>query len=264
MDMDTAVPQEAPFRSVEDIGIRVPVSMPEIDPAIEQTVARLAGITRGAGIVMAAQEIAADPNSGLRTVLALLKLLVYGRAQHTLDEITSIAPKLGCKSGCAYCCYQNVEVTIPEAILVAAHLTDPADPRRGKVAETAAAVRDLDDNERRRTGRPCPLLVANKCSIYDDRPLMCRSMLAVEAEQCRAAHVAATTSGETLPVEYFVTAQYFMLGDQAGLRGILKDMNLQYDLVELNQAVAAILRDPTLVDRWLAGERVFGPELIRA
>lgn len=262
--MDSAAPPEAPhFRAVDDIGIRVPPSLPTIEPEVEEIVARLAGITRGAGIVMAAQEIAADPSSALRTVLGILKLLVFGRAQQTIDEVTANAPKLGCKDGCAYCCYQSVEVTIPEAILVAAHLADTADPRRATVIETARALRSLSEPERRRTGRPCPLLVSGKCSVYDDRPLMCRGLYAAESAQCRAAHVAAITGSADAQVEIFPLAQYFVLGDQAGLRGILKDMRLQYDLVELTQAVAAFLEDPGLIDRWLAGETIFGPEMVR-
>jgi hypothetical protein len=45
----------------------------------------------------------------------------------------------------------------------------------------------------------------------------------------------------------------------SGLRGICKDLGLQYDLVDLVQTVAAILREPGLVDRWAAGEAVFRP-----
>jgi Fe-S-cluster containining protein len=261
--MDSTPLPEAPhFRAVDDIGIRLPQSLPEVEPDVEALVARLAGITRGAGIVMAAQEIAADPTSALRTVLGILKLLVFGRAQQTIDEVTANAPKLGCKDGCAYCCYQNVEVTIPEAILVAAHLGDAADPRRAKVLETARDLKGKSDETRLRSGAACPMLVDGKCSVYDDRPLMCRSVFAIESEQCRRAHLAAI-QGRKVPIEFFGLAQYYILGDQAGLRGILKDMRLQYDLVELTQAVAAFLEDPTLIDHWLAGETIFGPEMVR-
>ena len=260
--MDSTGPVEAPhFRAVDDIGIRLPASLPEIEPEVREVVARLAGITRGAGIVMAAQEIAADPAGALRTVLGILKLLVFGRAQQTIDEVTENAPKLGCKMGCAYCCYQNVEVTIPEAILVAAHLIDAADPRRAKVLETARGFKGKSDAPRLRAGTACPLLVDEKCSVYDDRPLMCRSVFAAESDQCRRSYLAAI-EGREAPVEFFAFAQYYMLGDQAGLRGILKDMRLQYDLVELSQAVAALIEDPGLIERWLGGETIFGPEMV--
>jgi Fe-S-cluster containining protein len=263
--MDSAPLPEAPhFRAIDDVGIRMPMSLAAIEPEVREFVSRLAGITRGAGIVMAAQEIAADPTGALRTVLAILKLVVFGRAQQTIDDVIANAPKLGCKDGCAYCCYQTVEVTIPEAILVAALVADPTDPRRGTVIEAAQAWKGLSEADRRRTGRPCPLLVDGKCSVYDDRPLMCRGLFATESAQCRAEHVAALSGGADATVEIFPMAQYFMLGDQAGLRGILKDMRLQYDVVELTAAVAAILEDPDLIERWLAGETIFGPEMVRS
>lgn len=258
--MDKTEP-EAPFRAVDDIGVRVPRAMTEVDSDVQALVMRLAGITRGAGIVMAAREIKADPTTALRTILAVLRLLVFGRAQHTIDEIRANAPRLGCKSGCAWCCYQNVEVTIPEAILIAAHI-GADDPRRAKIAEAAATLSGLDHGERARTGKPCPLLVDNRCSVYDDRPLMCRGMMAADSESCRSAYEAAVAGQENPPIELYQMAQYFMLGDQAGMRGILKDMGLQYDLVEMTRAVAAILADPDIVERWLAREPAFGPEMV--
>src|SRR5690349_1706199 len=132
----------AMFRAVDDIGVRVPQGLQQpVEPELMATVARIAGITRGSGIVAAAQEIAADPTGALRTVLGLVKLLVFVRAQQTIDEVVASAPRLGCKSGCAWCCYQSVEVTIPEAILIAGELDDPADPRRQTVLESADRLR---------------------------------------------------------------------------------------------------------------------------
>ena len=254
---------ETPYRSIEDIGVPTPPSLPlPVEPALKELVERLAGITRGAGIVIAAQEVARDPSARLRTVLALLKFLGFGRAQQTIDQVMAEAPKVGCKEGCAYCCYQCVAVTIPEALLVAAHLADPEDPRRRAVLARAETIAEQSATERLRPGRPCPLLVNDRCSVYEDRPLMCRSVIAGDAEQCRAALESILAGRGDLPVESFTNAQYFILGDQAGIRGICKDMGLQHDLVELSEAVAAILRDPGIVDRWVAGEHVFGAESI--
>ncbi len=251
-----------PFRAIDDIGVRLPYGLPQpVDADIKTMVRQMAGVTRGAGLVMAANEIAADPSSALRTILALLKLLVFGRAQQTINEVIATAPKLGCKSGCAWCCYQSVEVTIPEAILVAAQLADPNDPRRRRILENAASFRALSERDRRRTGKPCALLGAdNRCSVYDDRPLLCRAMMASDAEGCHKAHAAAL-EGKDAPIDVFLYAQYFILGDQAGMRGILRDMGLQDDLVELTQAVAALIEDPGLIDRWLDREQIFGPEM---
>jgi Fe-S-cluster containining protein len=254
---------QTPYRSMNDIGVRVPRGMEQpVAPALKADVDRLAGATRATGIVAAAQQVARDPASKLPAVLALLKILGFGHAQETIDEVIAGAPKIGCGAGCAHCCYQNVEATIPEAILVAAHLADPSDPRRDAVLKAAAARRRMSDKQRRRPGRPCPLLVDNRCSVYEDRPLMCRAMLAVDGAQCGAALASVLAGGEEGQVEQFTTAQYYVLGDQAGIRGICKDMGLQFDLIELTDAVAAILRDPTLPERWIAGERAFAPSTV--
>jgi Fe-S-cluster containining protein len=263
-----AVPMEAveqtPFRAVDDVGIRVPVGMAlPLDPDLAAIVAETAGLTRGAGVVMAAQEIAAKPDSTLLTIMAVTKLLVFGRAQQTIDEVTGSGVALGCKSGCAWCCYQSVEATIPEAILIALQLADTADPRRAAIRANAARFRGLSERERRRTGTPCALLGPDRrCTAYDNRPLMCRGMMAVKEEQCRAAHAAGLEGEAEPPLELFINAQYFILGDQAALRGILRDMGLQDDPIELTQAVAAFLEDPTLIDRWLNRERIFGAEMM--
>jgi Fe-S-cluster containining protein len=250
------------YRAVDDIGVRVPLGMQQpVDAGLKAMVERIAGITRGSGIVAAAQEIAADPTSALRTVLGLMKLMVFGRTQQTIDEVVATAPRLGCKSGCAWCCYQSVEVTIPEAILIAGELANPADPRHQAVLDSADRFRGASLVERLRARAPCALLVDHRCSVYANRPLMCRGMMAPDSEACRTAHVAAL-AGKDASVEVFAVAQYFILGDQAGLRGILKDMGLQYDLVDMTKAVAAILRDPDIIDRWLAREPAFGPEMV--
>jgi Fe-S-cluster containining protein len=258
--------QEAPdshYRAIDDIGIRVPQAMPlPVDAELKKLAEQLAGTTRGSGIVIAAQEVSRDPSAKLGTVIALLRLLGFGRAQQTMDQLLADAPKLGCREGCAHCCYQPVEATIPEAILVAAHLADPEDPRRKALLARVDADASRTTSERRRPGRPCPLLVDNRCSVYEDRPLMCRSVYAADAEECRAALESVQAGGPELPIEQFVAAQYLVLSDQAGIRGICKDMGLQHDLVELTEAVAAILHDPGIVEQWIAGEHVFGAELL--
>jgi hypothetical protein len=156
-----------------------------------------------------------------------------------------------------WCCCQSVEATIPEAILIAERLSEPADPRRAKVL-AACGKRQAGHSTR---GKPCALLIDNRCSVYDDRPLVSRGVTAADGDACRTSYLAAL-AGQDAPVEIFAVAQYFILADQAGMRGILKDMGLQYDRIELIPAVAAILRDPGVVDRWLARAPAFGPEMV--
>lgn len=239
-------------RSMSDIGIGIPVLMPTPpDKALGDEVLHHAGVTRGEGLRLARREIAKDRNSTLRVVLTLLKMLVIPRTEELLASEPMRELKTECGPGCNACCYQNVEVSIPEAILVSLQVADPADPRRATILAAADAVAGLGNDDRIRDGRPCPLLVDGKCSVYDNRPLLCRATLSPCAQKCYAA-----LEGKD-DVQIYVVPQFFAIGDRDAMRGICKDLGLQYDNVDLVQTVAAILRDPTIVVRWAAGERAF-------
>lgn len=109
---------------------------------------------------------------------------------------------VSCAKGCGACCRQLVTISLPEAFALADTLagkpeTDrPAFQSRLAQAETRLAVADLDleldslgDPEfpadehyelaRRyfRLGLPCPFLVDESCSIYTERPALCRQYL---------------------------------------------------------------------------------------
>lgn len=259
--------QDIEFRAVDDVGIRMPpiyyAARQLLDNELLAHVERTAGMMRAAGLIAAAQELTADPSNKLAVILDLLKNLVFARMQHTIDTIVVDAPKLGCKKGCSHCCHLQVEATIPEAILAFAHVADPADPRRRTIAETAALLAGLDENARMLSRTRCPMLRDGSCSIYEARPLLCRATFATEPEQCRVAVFGSSTQTEA-SIEFFANAQLAAYGDQAAMRGILKDMGLQYNLVNLTQAVAAMIEDPSIVTRWLSGGQVFGPDITLA
>jgi Fe-S-cluster containining protein len=241
-------------RSMDDIGVGVPVLMPRPpDPAVVCDVARHASVTRGEGLRLARREIAKDRAATLRVVLSLLKVLVIPRVEEVLASDAMSDAKIECGPGCNACCYQSIEVSIPEAILVSLQLANPQDPRREPLISAAADFAAMSRSDRVRARRPCPLLVDGKCSVYDNRPVLCRATLSPCARKCYAA------LDEKESPDVYVVAQFFAVGDKDALRGICKDLALQHDNVDLVQAVAAILRDPSTVVRWAAGEHVFTP-----
>lgn len=243
-------------RSMSDIGIGVPVLMPapiaeELAPlAIEH-----ASVTRGEGLRHARREIAKDRDGALRIILTLLKVLVIPRTEEVLAQNAQLGIKPECAAGCDSCCYQSVDVSIPEAILVALQVADPADPRRREIFRIADETEGLDPSARADTRLPCPLLVEGRCSVYENRPLLCRATLSPCAQSCR--DVFAGKPGAALQIYW--GPQFFALSDKDAMRGICKDLGLQHDSVELVQTVATILRDPSTVVRWAAGEHVFKP-----
>jgi hypothetical protein len=250
--------QDLPFRPLDDIGIHAPASLPQsVESALHPIVHQLAGALRAHAVALAAPAMAKAPAQRLITLLALMKALVFGRAEQTVRDVLEGGTAVACSVGCTSCCYQSVEATIPEAILIALRLADPEDPRRRRILDAAEALKGMSARERRRTGRPCPLLQNDRCSIYDDRPLMCRSVLSANAEGCRASLLSVLAGREELPNDYFIAAQYFIRGDVAALQGACKDLGLQHDVFDLVQMLAALIREPAIIERWLAGERVF-------
>lgn len=87
-----------------------------------------------------------------------------------------------CKAGCSGCCHHHLSVFAVEAETARAAIEAlPAD-LRVRVEEQAHKVVERDQQ-----GQPvaCPLLVDDRCSIYESRPLICRTQglpLLVEAE----------------------------------------------------------------------------------
>jgi Putative zinc- or iron-chelating domain len=182
---------------------------------------------------------------------------VFARAEALAEDLAEGDIPVACGPGCTACCYQTVQATIPEAILIALRLADPADPRRARVLEAAEAFQGLSPNQRRRTGIPCPLLAEGRCSVHDDRPLACRAVLSANAEGCRASLLSVLAGRDELPNDYFLAAQYLIRGDGAALQGLCRDLGLQHEAFDLVPMLAALLREPGIVERWLAGERVF-------
>jgi hypothetical protein len=239
---------------MDDIGVGIPLAMElPVDGEMFEAALERARITRGEGLRYARREIAKERDATLIVVLTLLKVLVIPQTEEFLASGELEGIKIECGPGCSSCCHQNVEVSIPEAILVSLQVADPVDPRRAAILETADAIVGMDPQKRVVCGGPCPLLVDNKCSVYESRPLQCRATLSPCAQGCRDA-LQGKNSAQVYPAP-----QLFAQADKDALRGICKDMSLQYDNVDLVQTVAAILRDPTKVVRWAMGEHVFTP-----
>jgi len=111
----------------------------------------------------------------------------YEQLMVQTDELTkALAARytkhLVCRAGCSGCCQHHLSVFPVEAAHIKAAIATLPDELRARIEQQAHAV-----NEREAQGRPvaCPLLVDERCAIYEARPLICRTQglpLLLEAE----------------------------------------------------------------------------------
>jgi Fe-S-cluster containining protein len=173
-------------------------------------------------------------------------------------EFGSRAAKIECRKGCSFCCHLNVTSTVLEAVQIAAAI------RAGSRANLEQAVlaasdahADLDPASRLALKSACPLLVLGACSIYEARPLACRALMSQSARACER-HFN-SPGNAAAPAPTLVTPRLIASGFITGEIAAMRDLGLAAHLVELTAALAALLRDPTILVRWLAGEDVFTP-----
>ena len=95
----------------------------------------------------------ASARSKLKRVYRLMDEIAVYRVEH-----------VACRRACSACCRMNITITALEAEAIAAATGRAA----ARVTGTIAHPQDEF------VGSPCPFLVAEECSIYEDRPLSCR------------------------------------------------------------------------------------------
>lgn len=176
------------------------------------------------------------------------------------------APASACKAGCGWCCHQQVGVAAPEAIRIAAHLRTLPETEgsalMARVAEVNKRTKGMTTHQRATSKLACPFLGADGgCTIYAVRPLRCRGLHSIDVEFCIACYEdldgmrRKLEAGELKPV-YLDTPERIY---DSALGGVLKALSKAAPKalvsLELSAAVAALLEQPKLAERWLAGAR---------
>lgn len=89
-----------------------------------------------------------------------------------------IAPYVVCKEGCHHCCHMAVAISGFEAMEIGKHIKIVPEQVTINVEEALACgspeayQRKIADKH---TGVTCPFLIDQKCSIYEVRPIACRT-----------------------------------------------------------------------------------------
>ena len=132
--------------------------------------------------------------------------------------------KISCTKGCGACCRQLVPITETEARHIRTVVENLPEPRRAAVRGLFAEARQrlekagllekllhpeeipLDEKQTFALqyffqGIPCPFLEDESCSIYADRPIVCREYLVTSAVEHCARPTAETIRAVKMPVK---------------------------------------------------------------
>ena len=176
---------------------------------------------------------------------------LYRHLSTTLQKIN--ASQLACRLGCSFCCNNWVTASTPEILHVLKAIdSDRVDQVRADIASAARATTGKSPEERRSMITPCPLLGNSACTIYESRPIVCRTAVSNDAAVCERIYLNA--SGEEIPGTFHHHGVKGIYG--LALAGALKKAGLAPYYYEYNSALyAAMLREGAEAD-WLSGRDV--------
>ncbi len=232
-------------------------------------------------LVAATERACRDAMGGRRTIEGLANMVreAVRRFERAWAEIrkpveTSAQPGFACAAGCAWCCNQLVVVAPMEAVAIARHVRGTFAPEalaalKARLAALDARARGLGAFARGMLKTPCAFLVDQKCSIYDARPIRCRSLLSRNVEHCRwvAEHPDLVYAWRDRTLEANPYPQEPGEIADATLHGMAtaaRDAGLQSGALEMTAALRIALETPDIEPRYLAGEPVFAAAALPA
>lgn len=167
-----------------------------------------------------------------------------------------------CHKGCWHCCTHIVGASVPEILEVARHIRETWSPDDiAGLMERIAVHKQATERFRKREGdfppRPmCPLLKDACCSVWLNRPLICRGWNSVSVEDC----IRKRDHPEDGVHERGVAAQ-FAVSDfvRQGMLDGMHSLGYSKEPVELIYGLEIALKNPDAAERYLAGEDLFAP-----
>lgn len=193
------------------------------------------------------------------TPATLVQIVEHGFEQIAEAQTASQAP-LACAAGCAFCCYHPVDITAPEAFVIAAYLrtafsTAEFEAIAARLAANAERIQALSHDEHALAKIPCALLDNGRCCVYAARPFACRAWHSMSAARCEAifTHGDPLSMIPPLDMALYNTQWDVVYGIAEGLR----QAGLDDRPYELHSMVHRALAVPDAAARWLHGEAVF-------
>jgi Fe-S-cluster containining protein len=112
-------------------------------------------------------------------------------AEELIEAVKKIdQPRLACHEGCAWCCYMEVGVTVPEVVRILDYLEqnfsrEELNKLKATVINQDEQTRQLNKLQRLQARLPCIFLQDKKCTIYPVRPLSCIGWNSMDEATCK-------------------------------------------------------------------------------
>lgn len=202
-----------------------------------------------------------DTLAGSTDVDSCLALVerINGLMDEALDYFRRDGSDIACRAGCSFCCHLRVMVYPHEAIALFRYLgsrmpKEQADRVRARLIENAAHIAKLAREGHAATGIACAFLIDGKCSAYEARPGTCSGYHSLSRERCEESYNNVARTSDGIPVLQALRHVAAALDD--GMDQALAAMKLNGARIELHTAVAALVRNPALIQRWRAGKEL--------
>ena len=176
--------------------------------------------------------------------------------EETFDHLRKAGAPIACKSGCSFCCHLRVTVTPPEAIALFRHLRSQipatlAQEIERRVLANADQIAHMTEEQQLSTNMKCAFLMDGACSAYRARPMACALHHSLDVDACE--HLYENPADFSVGIRKLKVIEDTMAATHAGMKRALEELRLSDEPMELHTAVAAVLRDPSLIERWRSG-----------
>jgi Fe-S-cluster containining protein len=163
---------------------------------------------------------------------------------------------IACKAGCSFCCHLRVTVAPHEAIALYGYLMSEipaplADEIQQRILANAEQIGRLTPEEQVITNRRCAFLVDGSCSAYAARPMACALHHSLDVQACKQSYE--NPANHSIGIRRLALIERIKPAAQAGMRQALQKRGLSDEPMELHTALAAILRNRSLIERWRSG-----------
>jgi Fe-S-cluster containining protein len=170
-----------------------------------------------------------------------------------------VLARVACRAGCDSCCHVPVDASAHEVFFAADHIQTHFSPAAltaviARLDRHRRRVTAYEEGERPRSRKPCALLKAGSCSIYEARPGTCRSHHTSDASWCVANKADASVNVTKV---YLPALRARMFAVAYGIDEAMDDAGYDERCYDFGSALHEALTDGLCLVRWLRRQSAF-------